>query len=588
MPANRLRLLAALGSLLALVALGSGLLARMGARERALAAAKRDLERAAGLVREFLGGHPLSSGSAAALHKLGRQAARALELRVTLIAADGRVVADSEVELDALDHVADHADRPEVKAALAGRTGTAQRHSATVGEDFLYVAIPRQAERPGTGAIRLARDLVDVERDLAGLERAILSAGALGLAAGLLALALWLRAAYDRPLARVRAALARIEAGDLSARTRLRRRGAVGEIAAAIDQMAGELEQRLREVTEEKEQLSGVLGGMVEGVLVVGPDGRIQLANRSMLELFGIRGELVGKRPIEAIRSAAVEDALREAARAGSPVVRELSLGTSPARALRLHASSFATAEGAGVVAVFSDVTEVRRVEAMRRDFVTHASHELKTPITAIRGFAEMLAEGGVPAADQPRVLEIVRSHVERLERLVEDLLELARAESDEPRLEPRPLDLVALARSALEGLEGRLVSQQLRAELVDGGAGRALADPGALEQVLANLLDNALKYTEPGGRVSVRVADDGEYVRLSVADTGIGIPETDRVRIFERFYRVDKARSRALGGTGLGLAIVKHLVQAMHGEVSVESVPGAGSTFHVRLPRAP
>jgi two-component system phosphate regulon sensor histidine kinase PhoR len=185
-------------------------------------------------------------------------------------------------------------------------------------------------------------------------------------------------------------------------------------------------------------------------------------------------------------------------------------------------------------------------------------------------------------------VLEIVRSHVERLERLVEDLLELARAESDEPRLEPRPLDLVALARSALEGLEGRLVSQQLRAELVDGGAGRALADPGALEQVLANLLDNALKYTEPGGRVSVRVADDGEYVRLSVADTGIGIPETDRVRIFERFYRVDKARSRALGGTGLGLAIVKHLVQAMHGEVSVESVPGAGSTFHVRLPRAP
>jgi two-component system, OmpR family, phosphate regulon sensor histidine kinase PhoR len=184
-------------------------------------------------------------------------------------------------------------------------------------------------------------------------------------------------------------------------------------------------------------------------------------------------------------------------------------------------------------------------------------------------------------------VLDIVRSHVERLERLVEDLLELARAESDQPRLQPRALDLAALARAALDGLEARFAAQRIHAELCDEGAPAAQADPGALEQVLANLLDNALKYTEPGGRVSVRIAGEGERVRLSVQDTGIGIPEADRARIFERFYRVDKARSRALGGTGLGLAIVKHLVQAMHGEVSVESTPGAGSTFHVRLPRA-
>jgi two-component system phosphate regulon sensor histidine kinase PhoR len=198
-----------------------------------------------------------------------------------------------------------------------------------------------------------------------------------------------------------------------------------------------------------------------------------------------------------------------------------------------------------------------------------------------------MLAEGSVPAADQPRVLDIVRSHVERLERLIEDLLELARAESDQPRLSLEPTDVAALARRSLEGLEARFAAQRIRAELVDGGAPPALADAGALEQVLANLLDNALKYTEPGGSVSVRVAADGERVRLSVQDTGIGIASADRARIFERFYRVDKARSRALGGTGLGLAIVKHLVQAMDGDVSVESTPGAGSTFHVHLPRA-
>jgi two-component system phosphate regulon sensor histidine kinase PhoR len=269
-------------------------------------------------------------------------------------------------------------------------------------------------------------------------------------------------------------------------------------------------------------------------------------------------------------------------------VVRELSLGPSPARTLRLHASAFAAAEGSGVVAVFSDVTELRRVEAMRRDFVTHASHELKTPITAIRGFAEMLAEGGVAPADQPRILEIVRSHVARLERLVEDLLELARAESDQPRLQLQTVELASLARAALDGLQTRFAEKRIHARLEDPGAGRALADPNALDVVLSNLLDNALKYTEPGGEIRVQIAAEGERVRLSVEDTGIGIPEADRARIFERFYRVDKARSRVLGGTGLGLAIAKHLVLAMGGEISVESTPGVGSTFHVLLPRAP
>jgi two-component system phosphate regulon sensor histidine kinase PhoR len=583
----RLRLVAVLGGWLALISLVSGGLAWHRAREQALRSAERDLERAASLVREQLGDLPFDSASAHALAQHAARAARAAEARVSLIAADGRVVADSDVAPDALDRVANHASRPEVAAALAGRTGSTRRRSATVGRRFLYVAVPRSPGVAGSGAIRLARDLSSVEQDLAGQGRAIAIAIALGLVASLGALALMLHRAFDRPLARIRATLARIESGDLAARTRLRRKGAVGEIAAAIDQMASELEQRLREVTDEKERLSGVLGGMVEGVLVIGADGRIQLANRSLRELFGIRGELLGKRPIEAIRHAALEDALREAAQSRAPVVREVALGTSPSRVLRLHATAFPTGNGTGVVAVFYDVTDLRRVEAVRRDFVTHASHELKTPITAIRGFVEMIAEGTVPAHDQARVLGIVRAHVQRLERLVEDLLELARAESDQAHLSLRALDLGAAARAALEGLEPRFAERRIATELVDSGASRALADPEALQQVLTNLLDNALKYTEPGGRVAVRLADEGERVRVSVQDTGIGIPEADRARIFERFYRVDKARSRALGGTGLGLAIVKHLVQAMGGEVSVESIPGVGSTFHVRLPRA-
>jgi two-component system phosphate regulon sensor histidine kinase PhoR len=586
MSSDRLRLFAVLATLLAGIALGSGALARRAAHERALAGAIRDMEGDAELVRELLGAQPIAPEPTPGLREAVRRAARATRARVTLIGPDGVPVADSDFELAAGERSAAQ-QRSEVAQALAGRTGIDRRPDPATARPVLYVAVPWTADQPGSGAIRLARDLEGVDADLGDIDRALLGAGLLGLAGALGVLMLWLRAAYDRPLERVRAALARIEAGDLSARTRLRGRGAVGEIAAAIDQMAGELEQRLREVTEEKEQLSGVLGGMVEGVLVVGSDGRIQLANPSMRQLFGTRGELVGKRPIEAIRHALLEDALREAVHAAGPVVREVSLGTTPARSLRLHASSFAAAGGTGVVAVFSDVTETRRIEAMRRDFVTHASHELKTPITAIRGFVEMLAEDTVPPADRARVLEIVRSHVERLERLIEDLLELARAESDQPRLELRPVDVGALARRAIDGLETRFSAKRIAARVEDARPGPALADEGGLEQVLANLLDNALKYTEPGGSVTVRVTGAGGRIALSVEDTGIGIPEADRARIFERFYRVDKARSRALGGTGLGLAIVKHLVQAMAGEVSVESVPGSGSTFHVRLPRA-
>jgi len=583
---DRLRLLGVLGAVLALVALASGVLVRRGARERILDATRADLARAAQLVRDLLDAHALPDGATEPLHAVVVRAARSAGARVSLISDEGRLVADSGVAPAALDRTTTYASRPEVAAALEGKLGSAERESAG-GQRLLHVAIPRRAERPGSGAIVLSLDLAHAEEGLGALDRAIFGGAVLGLVAGLLALALWLDRTIDRPLGRIGSMLTRIRSGDLAARSRVHAPGAVGEISTAIDQMAGELELRLREVTGEKDQLSAVLSGMAEGVLVVGPDGRIELANTSLRDLFGFRGEMTGRRPIEAIRHAGVEDALGEAARAGVPIVREIALGASPTSILRVHASSFPGAEAAGVVAVFSDVTELRRVEAMRRDFVTHASHELKTPITAIRGFAEMLAEGTIPESDQKRVLAIVRAQVRRLERLVEDLLELARAESTKLELEPRSLDLVAFCRAALEGLEARFAEKRIDVALLDRGAGHALADPDALEHVLSNLLDNALKYTEPGGHVEIEIADAGERVRLCVRDTGIGIPEADRARIFERFYRVDKARSSALGGTGLGLAIVKHLVRAMQGEVSVESTPGVGSSFHVHLPRA-
>jgi len=236
---------------------------------------------------------------------------------------------------------------------------------------------------------------------------------------------------------------------------------------------------------------------------------------------------------------------------------------------------------------VFHDVTELRRLERVRREFVANVSHELKTPLTAIRGFAETLQAEGLSEAQRHQYLDVVLRHARRLSALIDDLLELSRIEGRQGFLEAVPVDVGALARGLLRDLGPRLKARTLQVDIRAEGAGRAVADRRALEQVLLNLLDNAIKYTDPGGRVVIRVRDDGDRVRTDMADTGIGIPEGDQLRVFERFYRVDKARARDLGGTGLGLSIVKHLVQAMDGEVYVESKEREGTTFTVLLPRA-
>jgi two-component system phosphate regulon sensor histidine kinase PhoR len=251
-----------------------------------------------------------------------------------------------------------------------------------------------------------------------------------------------------------------------------------------------------------------------------------------------------------------------------------------------VQAASFSLADAKGAVAVFHDMTEVRRLETVRRDFVANASHEIKTPLTAIRGFAETLLGAPLPEENARAYLRVILNHSERLSRLVEDLLELSRLESGTHELELAELDVAALAARLCEELEPRIRERDFTVDIQGAGAPHALADRRAVEQILSNLLDNALKYSEPGKRVELRIAAAGPAVRIEVADQGAGIPEADRARIFERFYRVDRGRSREQGGTGLGLAIVKHLVQAQGGEIWVESTPGAGSTFTFTLPR--
>jgi two-component system phosphate regulon sensor histidine kinase PhoR len=579
----RLRLAAALVSLVLVVALAFGVVAYRGIGERARERLSEGLEANARLAVELLGPAPLDAAHQAEVQRRVGAVGRATGMRVTLIAADGAVIADSDVSPAALAGVENHAARPEVAEALAGRVGRDERRSGTLGRPFLYLAIPLDG-----GALRLAADSARVEAEVSALSRALVAAGAAGLA-----LAATLAAGFATLLTRrvreLQGVVKAIAAGDLGQRLPWRSGDELGAIASAIDDMAEQLRRRLEQASDEQARLRAVLTGMVEGVLVLDKGGRVILANPRLRELFGAWGAVEGRPALEVIRRADVESALSEAARSPEPVVREIQLSTGGGRHLEMHAVRFPS-QGPllGTVAVFHDVTEIHRLEGIRRDFVANVSHELRTPLTAIRGFAETLRGSEVPAEQRRQYLDVILRHSDRLTALIEDLLELSRIEGGIRGLALESVDAAAVARDVLQDLKPRLDSGRLQSEVRAEPAPRALADRRALEQVLLNLLDNAIKYSEPGGRIEITVSGAPPWVRIDVSDTGIGIPQADQARIFERFYRVEKARSRDLGGTGLGLAIVKHLVQAQDGEVFVASREGQGTTFTLRLPAAP
>jgi two-component system phosphate regulon sensor histidine kinase PhoR len=324
-------------------------------------------------------------------------------------------------------------------------------------------------------------------------------------------------------------------------------------------------------------------------VLVVDARGVILLANARLRELFDLQGEIEQRRLLEVIRNADLDALLAEAATTDDTLGRTLELPGASPRRVQVTAARFpGGGRRVGSVAVFHDVTELMRLEDVRRDFVANASHELRTPLAAIRGFAETLLESAsLSPEEQKSSHEVIHRHAQRLSSLVEDLLELSTIESRAVHLQPVPVDVARVAEDLIADSRLRLEDRRIDASLSVEGRPEALADPRALDQVIGNLLDNALKYTEPGGRIELTIEARGASLRVAVTDSGIGIPAEDRARIFERFYRVDRARSRALGGTGLGLSIVKHLVQSMGGEIFVQSELGRGSTFAFTLPGA-
>jgi len=510
--------------------------------------------------------------------------------RVTVIATDGRVLGDSEVAVDDLPRVENHGARPEVLAALAGRVGRDRRTSATIGASLLYVALPISDGGRVIGVLRVALPVAAVTSSYAAIHRVMLAGGLVALAVAF-AIGLFVARRVTKPVVQMQTIAHQMSEGDFTVRAPIRSPDEIGALGRALNGLAARLREKVHDLGHEQAKATAILDGMIEGVIAV--DGRdiILLMNERARSMFGLdatRGE--GKPFLEVIRNTELHEAFREGRGVdrGNVSHRELRLASPVERRLQVNAVPLRLgANEVGVVMVLHDVTELRRLEQVRTEFVANVSHELRTPLTAIQGYLETLLAGALEEQENARrFLEIVFRHTERLGRLLNDLMDLSNIELGRValKLAPTRLDEAVDAVLAIIGPKAKSGKVGLRSQL-PRDLPPVPADRDRLVQILINLVDNAVKYTPEGGRVTVRVQEPADgWIEVDVVDTGIGIPPSDLPRITERFYRVDKARSRELGGTGLGLAIVKHLVFAHGGQLKIESEPGRGTTVRVWL----
>lgn len=527
--------------------------------------------------------------------------------RITLIAADGKVVADSEEDPDKMEN---HADRPEFRAARESAFGRAERLSNTLGQSMMYLAMRTEDDGGVVAFVRVALPLASVKGQLAELRRLVWTAVALtGLAA--VGLAFWLARRITRPIEELTASAEQIAAGSYGHRVYAAGNDEVTALARTFNYMSERLAAQFAQLAADREQLRMILSGMVEGVVALDEGQRVLFANERAAELLAFPYPVPPNRKLwEMSRRRALQDVVQHALGDPEPHRQELVWNGPTERSLTVHAARLPGSPPRGVVLVLHDTSELRRLERLRQEFVANVSHELKTPLSVIQVCVETLLDGALDDSEnRRRFVDTIGDQAARLHVLILDLLSLARIESGEEAFEFQQVALAPIVGACLERHRARAAAkkQTLHAGNTDvaqqdseppapahcplptaGSSSNAWADPEAVGQILDNLVDNAVKYTPEGGRIQVRWHEEDGHVCLDVEDTGIGIPEQDLPRVFERFYRVDKARSRELGGTGLGLAIVKHLVQAMHGSVRATSRVGQGTTFHVRLPKAP
>ena len=505
-------------------------------------------------------------------------------VRVTVIASDGLVLADSQSDPQTMEN---HAGRPEIREALANGDGLSVRHSVSINRDLLYYAARFSMPSGPPIVLRFAVPLLTVNDEVWAFRRRFwLSSVVMLLVTGMASLLI--SRTFSRRVERLQSFSRRVAEGDFRPIDADRSGDALEALAVSLNDSATRLDRAMRTLREERNLSAAILGSMVEGVAVVNSSERLLFANEGFAGILELDAPpQPGRSLLEVVRQTELIEAVRDVLKGAPRVEAEIVTGTLRQRFFAATVASVKATENSGAVVVLHDITDLRKLERVRRDFVANVSHEFKTPLTAIQGFAETLLAG---AMDDPqhrvRFLQIILEHSRRLARLTDDLLELSKMDADRLDLEVDRLSVLQLVQSCVETTQRVANEKHLRFSInLPQCLPDVAADRRRIAEVLQNLLDNAIQYTPAGGEIVVSASAGGQEVTFTVSDTGIGIPQVDQPRIFERFYRVDVARSREVGGTGLGLSIAKHLVEAHGGRIWVESEVGRGSQFHFTVP---
>lgn len=517
--------------------------------------------------------------------KIGKSAAT----RITIILPSGKVVGDSEKDPSKMDN---HVDRPEFIDALKGPSGTSIRYSRTLEKDMMYVGIPIKKKSHVLAVIRTSTPVNNMDLLLKSMKIKI-AFGCLVASVFAAMLSLFVSRRVTRPIEQIKIWAESITRGEFHLRPQVTESEEIGALAESLNRMAVELRKHIDTVMRQRNEIEAVLSSMVEGVIAVDMEERVISMNHAAARMFGCDLTKAQGRSIqEVVRNTVLQQFVKNALSSQEAVEMEIVLSSDAERFLNGHGTLLRDAEGKqiGALIVLNDVTRLLRLEKIRREFVANVSHEIKTPITAIKGFVETLRDGAVKNPENAeRFLKIIDKHVKRLEAIIDDLLRLSRIEQ-EAGTEEVVLNegrLKEVLENAIQFCEANAVARKIEVELSCAEDIVAKFDPSLLEHAVVNLIDNAIKYSGEKKNVRVEAVQEEKEIIVSVRDQGCGIEKNHLSRIFERFYRADKARSRQLGGTGLGLAIVKHIAQTHGGHVAVESTPGKGSTFAIHLPRA-
>ena len=516
------------------------------------------------------------------LDQLAEEYGKKLDVRITIVDNQGLVLADSREDPENMDN---HLHRPEIQEALKNGLGKKTRHSATLDLDMKYVAIPITDQGNVVGIMRLALDLSKIEKMYRGIWVVLFQAGVITFIISII-LSLKFARNITNPIENMTKIVEKISQGSLNQKIKANTKDEIGQLAKMFNQMVDRIKEKMNQISNEKSKIEAIVGSIGDGVIAVDLNKEIVLINLAARDIFNVEEEVIRKPLINITQNYKLENLIDQSLNEFESITEEIELLLPEERTFRVRSAPIIREnEAIGVVVSLRDITDIRQLQQMRTEFVSNVSHELKTPLTSIKGYVETLLEIEPDTDTYESFLEVIKDETNRLELLIDDILNLSKIESGVSDLDEK-VDINKVVTNLLSLLKPKAVEKNIDLNL-DLGENLPLVqgDYNQLSRLMINLIDNAIKYTPEGGTVEVKARTETEKLIIEIEDTGIGIPEEDLARVFERFYRVDKGRSRKLGGTGLGLSIVKHIVENHNGEIEVESELEKGTIFTIEFP---